>query len=75
MKKSIVIAIVGVLAVAGVGSAVYFQTIKDPKVGSVVASAEQNLVNEMDSCDAHGRSRCIGWEAEKAQRRSRSVSF
>ena len=29
----------------------------------------------MDSCDAHGRSRCIGWEAEKAQRRSRSVSF
>lgn len=19
----------------------------------------------MDSCDAHGRSRCIGWEAEK----------
>ena len=43
MKKSIVIAIVGVLAVAGVGSAVYFQTIKDPKVGNTVASAEQNL--------------------------------
>ena len=42
MKKSIVIAIVGVLAVAGVGSAVYFQTTKEPKVGSVVAFAEQN---------------------------------
>ena len=42
MKRSIVIAIVGVLAVAGVGSAVYFQTTKEPKVGSVVASAEQN---------------------------------
>lgn len=43
MKKSIVIAIVGVLAVAGVGSTVYFQTTKEPKVGNTVASAEQNL--------------------------------
>ena len=43
MKKSIVITIVGVLAVAGVGSVVCFQTTKEPKVGSVVASAEQNL--------------------------------
>lgn len=41
MKKSIVIAIVGVLVVAGVGSAVYFQTMKKPSVGSAVASTEQ----------------------------------
>lgn len=41
MKKSIVIAIVGVLVVAGVGSAVYFQVTKEPKVGSAVASIEQ----------------------------------
>ena len=43
MKKSIVIAIVGVLVVAGVGSAVYFQAAKEPKVGSVVASTEQEV--------------------------------
>ena len=41
MKKSIVIAIVGVLVVAGVGSAVYFQTTKKPSVGSVVVAIEQ----------------------------------
>lgn len=43
MKKSIVIAIVGVLVVAGVGSAVYFQATKKPKVGSAVASTEQEV--------------------------------
>lgn len=43
MKKSIVIAIVGVLVVAGVGSAVYFQATKEPKVGSAVASTEQEV--------------------------------
>ena len=43
MKKSIVIAIVGVLVVAGVGSAVYFQTMKKPSVGSAVASTEQEV--------------------------------
>lgn len=43
MKKSIVIAIVGILVVAGVGSAVYFQVTKEPKVGSAVASTEQEV--------------------------------
>ena len=43
MKKSIVIAIVGVLVVAGVGSAVYFQATKKSKVGSAVASTEQEV--------------------------------
>ena len=43
MKKSIVIAIVGVLVVAGVGSAVYFQATKEPKVGNAVASTEQEV--------------------------------
>lgn len=43
MKKSIVIAIVGVLVIAGVGSAVYFQATKKPKVGSAVASTEQEV--------------------------------
>lgn len=44
MKKSIVIAIVGVLVIAGVGSAVYFQATKKTKVGSAVASTEQEVV-------------------------------
>lgn len=65
MKKSIVIAIVGVLAVAGVGSAVYFQTIKDPKVGSVVASAEQNLaIPSADDMEAQVKEVVAAKEAE-----------
>ena len=65
MKKSIVIAIVGVLAVAGVGSAVYFQTIKDPKVGSVVASAEQNLaIPSADDMEAQVNEVVAAKEAE-----------
>ena len=65
MKKSIVIAIVGVLAVAGVGSAVYFQTIKDPKVGNTVASAEQNLaIPSADDMEAQGKEVVAAKEAE-----------
>ena len=65
MKKSIVIAIVGVLAVAGVGSAVYFQTIKDPKVGNTVASAEQNLaIPSADDMEAQVKEVVAAREAE-----------
>ena len=65
MKKSIVIAIVGVLAVAGVGSAVYFQTIKDPKVGNTVASAEQNLaISSVDDMEAQVKEVVAAKEAE-----------
>ena len=65
MKKSIVIAIVGVLAVAGVGSAVYFQTIKDPKVGNTVASAEQNLaIPSADDMEAQVNEVVAAKEAE-----------
>ena len=65
MKKSIVIAIVGVLAVAGVGSAVYFQTIKDPKVGNTVASAEQNLaIPSVDDMEAQVKEVVAAKEAE-----------
>lgn len=67
MKKGIVIAIVGVLAVAGVGSAVYFQTIKDSKVGSVVASAEQNLaIPFADDMEAQVNEVVAAKEAQKA---------
>ena len=65
MKKSIVITIVGVLAVAGVGSAVYFQTIKDPKVGNTVASAEQNLaIPSADDMEAQVKEVVAAKEAE-----------
>lgn len=65
MKKSIVIAIVGVLAVVGVGSAVYFQTIKDPKVGNTVASAEQNLaIPSADDMEAQVKEVVAAKEAE-----------
>ena len=65
MKKSIVIAIVGVLAVAGIGSAVYFQTIKDPKVGNTVASAEQNLaIPSADDMEAQVKEVVAAKEAE-----------
>ena len=65
MKKSIVIAIIGVLAVAGVGSAVYFQTIKDPKVGNTVASAEQNLaIPSADDMEAQVKEVVAAKEAE-----------
>lgn len=65
MKKSIVIAIVGVLAVAGVGSAVYFQTTKEPKVGNTVASAEQNLaIPSADDMEAQVKEVVDAKEAE-----------
>mgnify|MGYP000043319968 FL=1 len=43
MKKSIVIALVGVLVVAGVGTGIYFNSTKNPKVGNAVASTEQEV--------------------------------
>ena len=56
MKKSIVIAIVGVLVVAGVGSAVYFQTTKKPSVGSVVVAIEQeSAVPSAEDMEAQGK--------------------
>ena len=65
MKKSIVITIVGVLVVAGIGSAVYFQTIKDPKVGNTVASAEQNLaIPSADDMEAQVNEVVTAKEAE-----------
>ena len=65
MKKSIVIAIVGALAVAGVGSAVYFQTTKEPKVGNTVASAEQNLaIPSVDDMEAQVKEVVDAKEAE-----------
>ena len=65
MKKSIVITIVGVLAVAGVGSAVYFQTTKEPKVGNAVASIEQNLaIPSADDMEAQVKEVVAAKEAE-----------
>ena len=65
MKKSIVIAIVGVLVVAGVGSAVYFQATKEPKVGSVVASTEQEVaVPSADDMEAQVKEVVAAKEAE-----------
>lgn len=65
MKKSIVIAIVGVLVVAGVGSAVYFQAAKEPKVGSVVASTEQEVaVPSADDMEAQVEEVVAAREAE-----------
>lgn len=65
MKKSIVIAIVGVLVVAGVGSAVYFQATKKPKVGSAVASTEQEAaVPSADDMEAQVKEVVAAKEAE-----------
>lgn len=65
MKKSIVIAIVGVLVVAGVGSAVYFQTMKKPSVGSAVASTEQEVaVPSADDMEAQVKEVVAAKEAE-----------
>jgi hypothetical protein len=65
MKKSIVIAIVGVLVVAGVGSAVYFQATKEPKVGSAVASTEQGVaVPSADDMEAQVKEVVAAKEAE-----------
>jgi type IV secretory pathway VirB10-like protein len=65
MKKSIVIAIVGVLVVAGVGSAVYFQASKEPKVGSAVASTEQEVaVPSADDMEAQVKEVVAAKEAE-----------
>ncbi|MCC2242508.1 hypothetical protein LKD47_09390 [Roseburia sp. CLA-AA-H204] len=65
MKKSIVIAIVGVLVVAGVGSAVYFQTMKKPSVGSAVASTEQEAaVPSADDMEAQVKEVVAAREAE-----------
>ena len=65
MKKSIVIAIVGVLVVTGVGSAVYFQATKEPKVGSAVASTEQEVaVPSADDMEAQVKEVVAAKEAE-----------
>lgn len=65
MKKSIVIAFVGVLVVAGVGSAVYFQATKEPKVGSAVASTEQEVaVPSADDMEAQVKEVVAAKEAE-----------
>lgn len=65
MKKSIVIAIVGVLVVAGVGSAVYFQATKKSKVGSAVASTEQEAaVPSADDMEAQVKEVVAAKEAE-----------
>ncbi len=65
MKKSIVIAFVGVLVVAGVGSAVYFQATKEPKVGSAVASTEQEAaVPSADDMEAQVKEVVAAKEAE-----------
>lgn len=65
MKKSIVIAIVGVLVVAGIGSAVYFQTMKKPSVGSAVASTEQEAaVPSADDMEAQVKEVVAAKEAE-----------
>lgn len=65
MKKSIVIAVVGVLVVAGVGSAVYFQATKEPKVGSAVASTEQEVaVPSADDMEAQVKEVVAAKEAE-----------
>lgn len=65
MKKSIVIAIVGVLVVAGIGSAVYFQATKEPKVGNAVASTEQEVaVPSADDMEAQVKEVVAAKEAE-----------
>lgn len=65
MKKSIVIAFVGVLVVTGVGSAVYFQATKEPKVGSAVASTEQEAaVPSADDMEAQVKEVVAAKEAE-----------
>lgn len=65
MKKSIVIAIVGVLVVAGVGSAVYFQTTKKPSVGSAVVATEQEAaVPSADDMEAQVKEVVAAKEAE-----------
>ena len=65
MKKSIVIATVGVLVVAGIGSAVYFQATKEPKVGSAVASTEQEVaVPSADDMEAQVKEVVAAKEAE-----------
>ena len=65
MKKSIVIAIVGVLVIAGVGSAVYFQATKKTKVGSAVASTEQEVaVPSADDMEAQVKEVVAAKEAE-----------
>lgn len=65
MKKSIVIAIVGVLVVAGVGSAVYFQTTKKPSVGSAVVATEQEAtVPSADDMEAQVKEVVAAREAE-----------
>ena len=65
MKKSIVIAVVGVLVVAGIGSAAYFQTTKKPKVGSAVASTEQEVaVPSADDMEAQVKEVVAAKEAE-----------
>lgn len=65
MKKSIVIAFVGVLVVAGVGSAVYFQATKEPKVGNAVASTEQEVaVPSADDMEAQVKEVVAAKEAE-----------
>ena len=65
MKKSIVIAIVGVLVVAGVGSAVYFQTTKKPSVGSVVVAIEQeSAVPSAEDMEAQVKEVVAAKEAE-----------
>ena len=64
-KKSIVIAIVGVLVIAGVGSAVYFQATKKTKVGSAVASTEQEVaVPSADDMEAQVKEVVAAKEAE-----------
>lgn len=65
MKKSIVIAIVGVLVVAGIGSAAYFQTTKKPSVGSAVVATEQEVaVPSADDMEAQVKEVVAAKEAE-----------
>lgn len=65
MKKSIVIAIVGVLVVAGIGSAAYFQTTKKPSVGSAVVATEQEAtVPSADDMEAQVKEVVAAREAE-----------
>lgn len=71
MKKSIVIAIVGVLVVAGVGSAVYFQATKEPKVGNAVASTEQEVaVPSADDMEAQVKEVVAAKEAELEEQKA-----
>ena len=75
MKKSIVIAIVGVLVVAGVGSAVYFQTTKKPSVGSVVVAIEQeSAVPSAEDMEAQVKEVVAAKEAElEAKKQKRKL--